>query len=62
LPTHPGYLGPWRELEIAMPISVIPYLSSKTWPEISFHLSRVGTGRAAEPETMSRIRRQASLV
>ena len=43
-----------------MPISVIPYLSRRTCPEISFHLSRVGTGRAAEPDTMSRILRQPS--
>ena len=43
-----------------MPISVMPYLSRRTWPEISFHLSRIGTGKAAEPDTMSRIRRQPS--
>jgi hypothetical protein len=37
-----------------MPISVIPYRSSKAWPLISRHRSKTVTGRAADPETMSR--------
>lgn len=36
-----------------MPISVIPYLSSKVCPVMLFHFSRTGTGRAAEPDTIN---------
>lgn len=36
-----------------MPISVIPYLSSKVCPVMLFHFSSTGTGRAAEPDTIN---------
>ena len=45
-----------------MPISVIPYRSSSTWPVIACHFSRTGTGSAAEPETISRSLEQAALI
>jgi hypothetical protein len=43
-----------------MPISVIPNLSRRTCPEISCHFSSVLTGRAADPDIMTRILLQAS--
>lgn len=36
-----------------MPISVIPYLSSRTWPVMFFHFSSTGRGKAADPETIN---------
>lgn len=42
-----------RGLDRAMPISVIPYLSSRVWPVMFFHFSSTGRGRAADPETIN---------
>lgn len=49
----PGTRTPCRGLESAIPISVIPYLSSKVCPVMAFHFFRTGTGRAAEPDTIN---------
>lgn len=49
----PGTRAPCKGLESAIPISVIPYLSSKVCPVMLFHFSRTGTGRAAEPDTIN---------
>lgn len=49
----PGTRGPCRGLERAIPISVIPYLSKRTCPVRLFHLSRTGTGRAEDPDTIN---------
>lgn len=49
----PGTRGPCSGLESAIPISVIPYLSKRTWPVRLFHLSRTGTGRAEDPDTIN---------
>lgn len=55
----PGIRGPFRGLDSAMPISVMPYRSSRVCPVMSCHRCRVGRGRAAEPETMS-LKREAN--
>lgn len=49
----PGTRGPCSGLESAIPISVIPYLSKRTWPVRLFHLPRTGTGRAEDPDTIN---------
>ena len=51
----PGILLPRYELVIAIPNSVIPYLSNNVWPVILFHLSSTGTGNAADPEKKLRL-------
>lgn len=49
----PGRRAAVRGLDRAMPISVIPYLSSRVWPVMFFHFSSTGRGRAADPETIN---------
>ena len=52
-PTSPGLLYPSKGLLRIIPVSVIPYLSSNSFPEISFHFSKVLIGRLADPETIN---------
>lgn len=54
-PTEPSIrVENGRAQESAIPTSVMPYLSSKTFPEErSVQACLVGVGRAAEPEMLS---------
>lgn len=49
----PGKRAVVRGLDRAMPISVIPYLSSRVWPVTFLQASSTGRGRAADPETIN---------
>ena len=50
---QPGTLSPCNGLVSAIPISVMPYLSSNLCPVILSHSSKIGWGKAAEPETIN---------
>jgi len=49
----PAVLRPLRGLVSTIPVSVIPYLSSRVWPVISCQRCIIGAGKAAEPLTNS---------
>jgi len=49
----PAIRGPLRGFVRAIPISVMPYLSSSVWPVISCQRCIIGAGRAADPLTNS---------
>ena len=49
----PSTLVPCKGFVKAIPISVIPYRSSRKCPDILCHFFKTGTGSAAEPETIN---------
>mmetsp|Transcript_15726 Transcript_15726/g.27130 ORF Transcript_15726/g.27130 Transcript_15726/m.27130 type:complete len:482 (+) Transcript_15726:532-1977(+) len=53
-PTAPGMRLPSYRFDIAIPISDMPYRSSSVCLLMFLHRTIIGSGRAAEPHTMSR--------